>query len=75
MPNLLTDSPVVHVRVDGLSRDVSLEALGLEGRVDDADLKDALARHLELPKAALRDLVVDRHATGNLTVRPEAVFG
>ena len=39
------------------------------------EVKRALARHLEVPEEKLRDYVVDRHETGNLTVRPEAVFG
>ena len=40
-----------------------------------AQIKHALAVHLDVPEAKLRDYVVDRHQTGNLTVRPEAVFG
>ncbi len=42
---------------------------------DDREIKGALARHLDVPEAHLRDYTVDRHETGNLTVRPEAVFG
>jgi hypothetical protein len=30
---------------------------------------------LEVPQAKLRGYVIDRHETGNMTVRPEAVFG
>ena len=41
----------------------------------DREIKRALARHLEVPAEKLRDYVVDRHQTGNMTVRPEAVFG
>jgi hypothetical protein len=28
-----------------------------------------------VPEAKLGDYVIDRHETGNMTVRPEAVFG
>ena len=41
----------------------------------DNEIKRALARHLEVPEARLRDYVIDRHETGNMTIRPEAVFG
>ena len=37
--------------------------------------KAALAILAKVPTARLDDYVVDRHANGNLTVRPEAVFG
>jgi hypothetical protein len=75
MSNVNTLSSVIHVRAEGLSRDVPLSELDLGPEPADRELKQALARRLELPQAAVRDLVVDRHATGNLTVRPQAVFG
>ena len=34
-----------------------------------------VSRHLEVNEERLRDHVLDRHETGNLTLRPEAVFG
>ena len=40
-----------------------------------AQVKRALARHLEVSAVQLTDYCVDRHANGNLTVRPEAVYG
>jgi hypothetical protein len=75
MANLLNEGAVVHVRFDGRSLDVPLSGLDVGPGSDDRTLKRALARHLEVPEGALRDYVVDRHETGNLTVRPEAVFG
>ncbi len=74
MAELLNDA-VVHVRFEGRSRDVPLRDLDLGPRSTDADVKRALARHLGVPEAKFRDYVIDRHETGNLTVRPEAVFG
>ena len=41
----------------------------------DTDIKRALAAYLNVAEAKFRDYTVDRHETGNLTVRPEAVFG
>jgi hypothetical protein len=75
MSSLNAAARVVHVRVEGRSRDVPLSELDLGPDPADRDLKLALARLLDLPRSAVRDLVVDRHATGNLTVRPPAVFG
>jgi hypothetical protein len=75
MVNRLNDLPIVHVRFDGRSLDIPLGDLDIGPRADDAAIKRALARHLEVAEGKLRDYVVDRHETGNLTVRPEAVFG
>jgi hypothetical protein len=66
---------VLHVRFEGTSRDLPLAALDVGPQSSDAAVKCALAQHLEVPVARLQPYVVDRHETGNLTVRPEAVFG
>jgi hypothetical protein len=66
---------VLHARFDGRSLDVPLDHLDIGTTSDDRAIKQALARHLEVPEANLRDYAVDRHETGNLTIRPEAVFG
>ena len=66
---------LVHVRFDGRSMDLALTDLDLGSLSSDGDVKRALARYLNVPDSRLREYVVDRHPTGNLTVRPEAVFG
>lgn len=66
---------VVHVRFEGRSLDIDLDQLDLAAAVGDQEVKRALARYLEVSESRLRDYVVDRHETGNLTVRPQAVFG
>ncbi|MBV8611486.1 MAG: hypothetical protein JO034_29085 [Singulisphaera sp.] len=66
---------VVHLRFDGRSFDVPLDVLDVGPASDDGAIKRTLARHLEVPEQRLRSYVVDRHETGNLTVRPDAVFG
>jgi hypothetical protein len=66
---------VVHIRFEGRSLDIPLPELDLGPLSSDADVKSAVARHLEVAEAKFRDYVVDRHDTGNLTVRPAAVFG
>jgi hypothetical protein len=66
---------VVHVCFEGRSLDVPQGDLDVGAASSDAQVKRALARYLETPEVKLRDYVVDRHETGNMTVRPEAVFG
>ena len=66
---------VVHIRFEGRSLDVPQGDLDIGSASSDNEIKRALARYLETPEAKLRDYVIDRHETGNMTVRPEAVFG
>ena len=73
--NMYTSCAVIHVRFAGRSFDVPANQLDLGIGASDEQIKHALARHLEISVARLRDYVVDRHANGNLTLRPEAVFG
>ena len=66
---------VVHIRFEGRSLDVPQRDLDVGAASSDNEVKRALARYLNTPESNLRDYVVDRHDTGNMTVRPEAVFG
>jgi hypothetical protein len=66
---------VLHVRCDGRSLDVPLTELELDGASSEREIKQRVAGLLEIEPARLRDHVVDRHANGNLTLRPQAVFG
>jgi hypothetical protein len=66
---------VLHVRFDGRSLDFPLDDLDVGTASEDREIKRALARRLQVAERALRDYTVDRHETGNLTIRPEAVFG
>ena len=75
MAELINERAVLHARFDGRSFDIPLADLDIGLGSDDRLVKRVLARHLEIPEAKLRDYTVDRHETGNLTVRPEAVFG
>jgi hypothetical protein len=75
MDQLLNQEAVLHVRFDGRSLDIPLAELDLGTAAGDREVKRALARHLAVPESRLRDHAVDRHETGNVTVRPEAVFG
>jgi hypothetical protein len=70
-----TASAVIHVRFAGRSFDVPMDRLDLGIGSSDEQIKRVLAQHLEVSQARVADYVVDRHANGNLTLRPEAVFG
>jgi hypothetical protein len=69
------DAPLLHIRFEGRSFDIPLADLDVGAMSADADVKQALAKYLDVAEAKFRDYVVDRHETGNLTVRPQAVFG
>lgn len=65
----------VHIRFDGRSWDVPLRTLDIGDASSDDDVREALAGYLEVPVRKLASYVVERHASGNMSVRPEAVFG
>lgn len=71
----LQDAPQLHIRFDGRSFDIPLSDLDVGVLSSDRDVKLALSSYLDIRENELRDYTVDRHQTGNLTVRPEAVFG
>jgi hypothetical protein len=66
---------VVHVRFAGQSWDIALALLDLSERSNDRQVRRALARYLEVPERKLALYAIERHANGNITLRPEAVFG
>lgn len=66
----------VHVRYDGQSLDIDFSQLDIGALSEDRAIKTALAGYLEVPENKFASFVVDRNtATGNITVRPQAVFG
>jgi hypothetical protein len=69
------DNAVVHVRFAGQSFDIPLASLDVGAESADLAIKAAVANWLKVPAGRLDGCVIDRHANGNLTVRPEAVFG
>lgn len=71
----MNKSHLVHVRFEGRSVDLSFAVLDIGDQSDDGWILGALARHYEVPVARLEAYVIERHDNGNLTVRPEAVFG
>lgn len=75
--NDLIPSPerVVHVRFEGRSWDIGFGVLDLGDLSSDQEVRQALAFYFKAPAQKFAAYVVQRHANGNVTVRPEAVFG
>ncbi|REJ68217.1 MAG: hypothetical protein DWQ31_08800 [Planctomycetota bacterium] len=71
----LNEAAVLHIRFDGRSFDIPLADLDVGHLSSNEEVKRALAGYLNVPEVKFRDYTVDRHERGNLTVRPEAVFG
>ena len=69
------DTPIVHVRFEGRSWDIPCNVLDVGALSSDDQVRAALAAYLNVPVQKLRVYVVERNANGNITVRPEAVFG
>lgn len=72
---ILQNAPRLHVRFEGRSWDVLLADLELGGLSSDSDIRQATARHFDVPAGKFNAYLIERHGNGNLTVRPEAVFG
>jgi hypothetical protein len=66
---------LVHVRFNGRSFDVPLRELDVPAGASDRAFRSALANYLDVSPREFDEYVVDRHETGNVTIRPEAVFG
>jgi hypothetical protein len=73
--DVIQNVPMLHIRFEGRSYDLPLAELDLGGLSTDDDVRTALAGYLGVPDRALKRYVIERHANGNMTVRPEAVFG
>ena len=65
----------IHIRFDGRSWEVSAATLGLNEVNDETSVKQAVAQYLDIAVEQLAPYVVEVHPSGNVTVRPEAVFG
>lgn len=66
---------MIHVRFEGRSYDIAAKELGIREGMSDTMIKHQLARHLDVKSDRLETYIVDRRPSGNLIVRPEAVYG
>lgn len=68
-------SKMVHIRFEGRSYDLAESQLGVTTGMNDTAVKERIAQHLEVKRDRLQYYVVDRRPSGDLIVRPEAVYG
>ncbi len=56
-------APTVHIRFEGRSFDIPVADLDIGALSSDSQIKQALARYLDVAETKFRDYVVDRHET------------
>ncbi|MGL4619277.1 hypothetical protein [Chroococcidiopsis sp.] len=66
---------MVHIRFEGRSLDVTEAQLNITAGMNDLAVKNRVSRHLDVNVNRLSAYVVDRRPSGDLIVRPEAVYG
>ena len=71
----MAQSKMLHIRFDGRSYDVPISHLHVGRGSSDAEVRQAVAAYLDIGLHRLDAYVVERHRNGNMTLRPEAVFG
>lgn len=67
--------PRLHIRYAGRSNDAPLAVLDLGDHSTDTAVLNAVSHYFQIPIWKLAAYVVERHKNGNITIRPEAVFG
>jgi len=68
--------PSLHIRYEGQSRDVDFVEVDLGDLSNDIQVKRAAAQHFNVPQTKFEGFIVDRNQeTGDITLRPQAVFG
>jgi len=66
---------MVHVRFEGRSYDIPEAQLGVATGMSDRAVKQRVAQHFDLSRDRLASYIVDRRPSGDLIIRPEAVYG
>lgn len=66
---------MVHMRFEGRSFDVDERVLEVRVGMRESEVLARLALHLDIGVARLAHYVVDLRPSGDLVVRPEAVYG
>lgn len=65
----------MHVRFNGRSETFDFASVGISSTSTDREIRESLARHFDRALNVFDNLVIERHANGNITIRPEAVYG
>ena len=66
---------MVHVRFEGRSYDLKEDRLGIKAGMNEKVIKERLAQHFDVGSDRFYSYVLDRRPSGDLIVRPEAVYG
>lgn len=66
---------MVHIRFEGRSYDLTENQLGIATGMSDKAIKERLAQHFDVNGNRFESYVLDRRPSGDLIVRPEAVYG
>lgn len=66
---------MVHVRFEGRSYDIPENQLRLTAGMNDTTIKQCLAQYFDVKRDRFESYVVDRRPSGDLIIRPEAVYG
>lgn len=77
MSNLVSASPLIHIFALGFQNSIALSDLNDIGNASsEAEILQAVETHLGLPPRSLAGFTLSKDIeTGNMTVRPPAVFG
>ncbi|AKG22245.1 hypothetical protein [Calothrix sp. 336/3] len=66
---------MVHIRFEGRSYDITENQLGVTAGINDTNIKERLAQHFDVRLNSFSSYVIDRRPSGDLIIRPEAVYG
>ncbi|MGB3402652.1 MAG: hypothetical protein WBA77_08165 [Microcoleaceae cyanobacterium] len=66
---------MVHIRFEGRSYDIDENQLGITTQMNDNTVKQRVANFLEVRQNRLQMYIIDRPQSGDLIIRPEAVYG
>lgn len=66
---------MVHIRFEGRSYDLAEDQLGIWVGMSDKAIQERLANHFDVKGDRFESYVLDRRPSGDLIVRPEAVYG
>jgi len=66
---------MIHIRFEGRSLDIAENQLGITAGMNDVAVKERVSQHLDVRVNRLSAYVVDRRPSGDLIIRPEAVYG
>ena len=66
---------MVHIRFEGRSYNIREDELKITSGMNDNQVKERLAQHFDVGLPSFSNYVIDRPSSGNLIIRPEAVYG